>query len=36
MGFDCGIVIINGVGLCFVNEVCLGDIGIVGVFGIGS
>lgn len=36
MGPDCGTAIINGVGLCFANEVRSGDIGIVGASGTGS
>ncbi|GGP10795.1 acyl-CoA synthetase FdrA [Oceanobacillus neutriphilus] len=36
MGPDCGTAIINGVGLCFANEVRAGDIGIVGASGTGS
>lgn len=36
MGPDCGTAIINGVGLCFANEVRTGDIGIVGASGTGS
>lgn len=36
MGPDCGTAIINGVGLCFANQVRSGDIGIVGASGTGS
>lgn len=36
MGPDCGTAIINGIGLCFANEVRSGDIGIVGASGTGS
>ncbi len=35
MGPDCGTTILNGVGLCFANEVRRGDIGIVGASGTG-
>lgn len=35
MGPDCGTSIINGVGLCFANEVRHGSIGIVGASGTG-
>lgn len=36
MGPDCETAIINGVGLCFANQVRTGDIGIVGASGTGS
>ncbi|MBV7363123.1 acyl-CoA synthetase FdrA [Actinomycetaceae bacterium TAE3-ERU4] len=36
MGPDCGTAIINGVGLCFANEVKSGPIGVVGASGTGS
>lgn len=36
MGPDCGTAIINGVGLCFANNVRRGRIGIVGASGTGS
>ncbi len=36
MGPDCGTAIINGVSLCFANEVRRGRIGIVGASGTGS
>ncbi|MDO5746050.1 MAG: hypothetical protein Q4P66_00065, partial [Actinomycetaceae bacterium] len=36
MGPDCGTAIINGVGLCFANDVTQGSIGIVGASGTGS
>lgn len=36
MGLDCGTAIINGAAFCFGNVVRRGNIGIVGVFGIGS
>lgn len=35
MGFDCGIVIVNGILLGFVNVVKCGVIGVIGVLGIG-
>ena len=35
MGPDCGTAIINGVGLCFANQVRRGDIGMVGASGTG-
>lgn len=35
MGPDCGTAIINGVGLCFSNQVRTGNIGIVGASGTG-
>lgn len=36
MGPDCGTAIINGVGLCFANEVRRGSIGIVAASGTGA
>ncbi|MBS3971754.1 MAG: acyl-CoA synthetase FdrA [Erysipelotrichia bacterium] len=36
MGPDCGTAVLNGVGLCFANEVRRGDIGIVAASGTGS
>ncbi len=36
MGPDCGTAIIDGVGLCFANNVRRGNIGIVGASGTGS
>lgn len=36
MGPDCGTAIINNIGLCFANNVRLGNIGIVGASGTGS
>ncbi|MCI6959277.1 MAG: acyl-CoA synthetase FdrA [Oscillospiraceae bacterium] len=35
MGPDCGTAILNGVGLCFANQVRRGDIGMVGASGTG-
>ena len=35
MGPDCGTTIINGIGLCFANDVTKGNIGIVGASGTG-
>lgn len=35
MGPDCGTAMINGVGLCFANEVRKGNIGLVGASGTG-
>ena len=35
MGPDCGTTILNGVGLCFANNVTRGNIGIVGASGTG-
>ena len=35
MGSDCGTCLINGVGLCFANQVNAGDIGIAGASGTG-
>ena len=35
MGPDCGTCLINGVGLCFANQVNAGDIGIAGASGTG-
>lgn len=36
MGPDCGTAVLNGVSLCFANEVRRGDIGIVAASGTGS
>ncbi len=35
MGPDCGTTILNGVGLCFANEVTKGNIGVIGASGTG-
>ena len=35
MGPDCGTTIINGIGLCFANNVTRGNIGIIGASGTG-
>lgn len=35
MGPDCGTAIVNGVGLCFANQVTKGDIGLVAASGTG-